>query len=252
MPTTAQTVFRFKQFALTHGPQTLKVTSDSTLFGAWLPIFPQGPILDCGSGTGLLALMVAQRSPNISIHAIEPHSGAYELCKANFNESPWRSRLKVFQYSIEEFASLSTHSGSYSAVIANPPFFINSLERDDTAASSGLNAALHTNANTISVWLKAIYSLLIPNGALYIMLTPNLATNANALAKGLGYHILSNTLVHHSYAHPALRCFLTLQKPADTNNATPLEAYHTLALYLSTGEYTHRVADLLNPYMLKL
>jgi tRNA1Val (adenine37-N6)-methyltransferase len=92
--------FRFKQFSVRQEQSAMKVGTDGVLLGAWVQATEPGCILDIGTGTGVIALMLAQRFPSASVHAIEIETTAYEQALENVANAPFGSRLKVFHASL--------------------------------------------------------------------------------------------------------------------------------------------------------
>ena len=103
----------------------MKVGTDGVLLGAWVPVDGVAAVLDVGTGTGLIALMVAQRQPNAIITAIDIDREACEEASSNFQASPWAGRLSVVHASLQEFARASHEK--YDLIITNPPYFSRSL-----------------------------------------------------------------------------------------------------------------------------
>ena len=115
--------FTFKQFTIHQDKCAMKIGTDGVLLGAWAAITSNpNAILDIGSGTGVVALQLAQRSMAETIDAIELDAGAYEQCVENFEASPWSDRLFCYHASIQEYASEMEEE--YDLIISNPPFFV--------------------------------------------------------------------------------------------------------------------------------
>ena len=114
--------FIFKQFTVNQDRCAMKIGTDSVLLGAWASL-DSNPvsILDIGAGTGILALMLAQRSNAQLIDAIEIDDNAYEQCVENFENAPWSDRLFCYHASLEEF--VEEMEDQYHLIIANPPFY---------------------------------------------------------------------------------------------------------------------------------
>lgn len=114
--------FQFKQFSLDQDQCAMKIGTDGVLLGAWTSI-ENNPfsVLDIGAGTGILALMIAQRSHAEVIEAIEIDDHAYEQCVDNFEQSPWNDRLFCYHASLGEFAE--EIDDTYDLIICNPPFY---------------------------------------------------------------------------------------------------------------------------------
>lgn len=114
--------FVFKQFTLNQNKCAMKIGTDAVLLGAWISI-ENNPltILDIGAGTGVLSLMLAQRSSAETIDAIEIDDDAYEQCVDNFEESPWGDRAFCYHASLEEF--VEDIEEQYDLIICNPPYY---------------------------------------------------------------------------------------------------------------------------------
>ena len=120
--------FRFKQFTVFHNKCAMKVGTDGVLLGAWANLEDCESILDIGTGTGIIALMAAQRS-NAEIEAIDIEKNACLQATENIENSPWPTRINVHNESLQLFAEKTEKK--YSHIISNPPFFCNSLLSDD-------------------------------------------------------------------------------------------------------------------------
>ena len=122
--------FEFKNFVVHQDQCAMKIGTDGVLLGAWSPIHHNPfSILDIGSGTGILALMLAQRSTAQVIEAIEIDEAAYEQCVFNFEQSPWNDRLFCFHASIQEF--VAEMDDQYDLIVCNPPFYQEHYKSND-------------------------------------------------------------------------------------------------------------------------
>lgn len=130
--------FQFKQFAIHQDQCAMKIGTDSVVLGAWTSVEPQPfSILDIGAGTGVLSLMLAQRSDAQVIEALEIDNRAFEQCVDNFENSPWNDRLFCYHASLEEFAEeLSGEAvginDKYDLIICNPPFYSETYKTENT------------------------------------------------------------------------------------------------------------------------
>lgn len=118
------TEFRFKQFTVAHDRSTHKVGTDGVLLGAWVNVAGVRRILDIGTGTGLIALMLAQRTqPGVTIDAVEIGAEDAAQARANVKASPWPDRVHVHHTGIQKYQT----EKKYDLLVSNPPFFTGSL-----------------------------------------------------------------------------------------------------------------------------
>lgn len=115
--------FKFKQFTVYQDRCAMKVGTDGTLLGAWTDVTKSRTILDIGTGTGLIALMLAQRSLTTQITAIDIDIDSVMQAESNVALSPWCDRVKVFCSSLQDF-----NGSGYDTIVSNPPYFVNSLK----------------------------------------------------------------------------------------------------------------------------
>ncbi|MFY0603060.1 MAG: methyltransferase [Flavobacteriaceae bacterium] len=127
--------FQFKEFTIHQDITAMKVGTDGVLLGAWCAVddFPNS-ILDIGSGTGLIGLMLAQRTDAMTIDAVDVDEQAYEQTVQNFELSDWGDRLFCYHSSFQEFAEEMAGEGEeYDLIISNPPFYTDEFETEDAA-----------------------------------------------------------------------------------------------------------------------
>ncbi len=158
--------FRFKQFTILQDKCAMKVGTDGTLLGAWVDISGAEKILDIGTGTGLIALMLAQRSSQqygTFIDAVEIDTDSSIQARENVERSPWSDRVKVENYSIQEYKEFCQKR--YDLIVSNPPFFENALK----ASSLARTVARHTDFLSQTDLLQAAVQLLSPTGRLAVI-----------------------------------------------------------------------------------
>ncbi len=123
-------MFQFKQFTIHQDRCAMKVGTDGVLLGAWTPLERQPyNILDIGTGTGLIALMLAQRCDAEQIDALEIDENAYEQAVDNFENSPWGDRLFCFHAGLDEF--VDEPEDEYDLIVSNPPFYAEDYKTDN-------------------------------------------------------------------------------------------------------------------------
>ena len=155
--------FKFKQFIVSQEKAAFKVGTDGVLLGAWTGTSGVVKILDVGTGTGLIALMLAQKC-SAFITAIEPDKDSFEQAVENFGNSPWANRINVEMVNFQDFFTNNTEL--FDLIVTNPPYFNNSLQNPDKRKSS----CRHTEALASVDILKGASILLSENGKLCLIL----------------------------------------------------------------------------------
>tara|TARA_R110000787_G_scaffold3540_6_gene13808 strand:+ start:1839 stop:2561 length:723 start_codon:yes stop_codon:yes gene_type:complete len=160
--------FHFKEFTIHQDKTAMKVGTDGVLLGAWcsLETYPD-TILDIGSGTGLVALMMAQRSDAMTIDAVEINEEAYEQTVENFEQSDWGDRLFCYHSSFQDFAEeMNEEAEEYDLIISNPPFYTDEFETEDTAR----NKARFTSALLFDELISGAANLLSKVGMFAVII----------------------------------------------------------------------------------
>lgn len=129
----SEEVFHFKQFSILQSGVTWKVGFDGLLLGTWANVNHGTTILDMGTGTGLLALMAAQRNQHALIDAIEIDESSASVASQNFDASPWADRLTIYQGNV--FDAVALIAKRYDVIITNPPFFPRGLKAESSKRS---------------------------------------------------------------------------------------------------------------------
>jgi tRNA1Val (adenine37-N6)-methyltransferase len=200
-------MFRFKQFAIRQDRTAMKVTTDACVLGAWADA-GAGPvrILDIGTGTGLLALMLAQRNPLATVDAVELDPGAAQQAVENMANSPFAGRVRVWPGAVQAFAP----GGVYDRIVTNPPFYTNSLRPPDAARSR----ALHTDDLPATDLLTAISRLLAPAGHWFVLLPPPEMTRLVVQAEAVGLFAFARLDLRHRADMRVLRQVVGLRRGA--------------------------------------
>jgi tRNA1Val (adenine37-N6)-methyltransferase len=240
----ANTHFAFKQFTVQQDKCAMKVCTDACLFGAWSAkkIKTNMPgaenILDIGTGTGLLSLMLAQQSPG-NIHAIEIDATALKQATENFAASPWSYRLKGIHGNIIDHDK----EAYYDFIICNPPFYEDDLKSPDKKR----NAAMHGGELRLNQVLKAIKHNLRPGGYATLMVPFSRLKDIEDISIKAGLHCVTRTNIRHTRNHSFFRTFILLsaikRKPMNPEAIT----IHDLK-----GGYTSSFSELLKDYYLAL
>jgi tRNA1Val (adenine37-N6)-methyltransferase len=233
--------FQFKQFKINQENSSLKVCTDSCLFGAWMAkkienkIIQPEKILDIGSGTGLLSLMLAQKS-KAQIDAVEINENSFLQTKENFNESQWSNKLQVFHCDIRNWSS----NGKYDLIISNPPFFENDLK----SADQNKNLAKHHDGLTFPELLISISKYCNEGGHFAILLPFHRIEFFKKLAKEENFYCQDELLVKQTPAHPFFRGMLLFGTQKENFSSTEITIKN------KEDNYTERFNDLLKDYYL--
>ena len=180
--------FEFKHFRIVQQKSAMKVGTDGVLLGAWTPVRDAPRILDIGTGTGLIALMLAQRS-DAKIDAVEIDRPAFEEAKTNFEQSEWNDRLNLINADFDQLSCLTAES--YDLIVSNPPFFVNSIKTKDAA----LAVARHNDMLSFDQLISGSRKLLNSSGRLCVILPFSSLVEFRESARIAGFYLLSQTTV---------------------------------------------------------
>lgn len=160
-------VFKFKKFSIQQDQCAMKIGTDAVLLGAWANIAQASSILDIGTGTGILALMAAQRNQNAYIDAIEIDNNAAQQAQGNFKNSPWSDRINCYATSIQQY-NVDYPEKQYDAIISNPPYF--ELEKNTAINKRSRQLARTTAALSYDQFLDVAQQNMKPQGQLSLIL----------------------------------------------------------------------------------
>ncbi|MEP6927828.1 MAG: methyltransferase [Ginsengibacter sp.] len=221
----------------------MKVCTDSCLFGAWVAnkieqkmISPK-TILDIGTGTGLLSIMLAQKSV-AQIHAIDIDKKSFAQASENFISSPWSQCLQAFHSDITEWKA----PAKYDLIICNPPFYENHL----LAKDEGRNISKHNMAMRLDDLLFKVKSLLVDDGSLAVLLPWARTKWFENAASANSLFVKEKMEVRQTLQHNYFRTMLLLQNQKVGIRKTELSIKN------NTNEYTHEFIGLLKDYYLYL
>lgn len=173
--------FKFKQFTVKQDRCAMKIGTDGVLLGAWTSV-KRNPfsVLDIGSGTGILSLMIAQRSFAEQIEAIEIDDNAYEQCSENFENSPWNDRLFCYHASLLEF--VEEVEDAFDLIICNPPFYSEGYKTENKPR----DLARFNDAMPFKHIIYAVAHLLAEDGLFSIVIPKKEEDDFVALANTIG------------------------------------------------------------------
>lgn len=156
------THFHFRQFSVQHDRCEMKVGTDGVLLGAWVDLTRAKNVLDIGTGCGLIALMLAQRSAELTIQAVEIDKDAAEQAAENIRRSIWADRINVHNIAVQDYLPQT----QFDLIITNPPYFNRSLEPPNKKR----NTVRHTSTLSYDQLLFAVVRWLLPNGRFSLIL----------------------------------------------------------------------------------
>jgi len=233
----AQDAFHFKQFVVEQEECAMKVCTDACLFGAMIRTADHNRILDIGAGTGVISLMVAQRTAT-PIDAVEVKEETVEQCRGNFARSNWHERLTSYHADIESFAHDATTR--YDLIMSNPPFFrgqLRSQYRDKSIAK-------HDNHLSHSKLLKAVSQLLTPShGHFWVILPPDEAEQFSTQAIFHGLYQAEIIDIIRKAGKPAKRRVMEFLPRQDV-----LPRHESFYICNAENQYSQQFCDLMQPY----
>lgn len=220
----ASAPFHFKDFSIDQPGAVHKVGTDGVLLGAWADISRAASILDIGTGTGLIALMLAQRSnPDTPVTALEilPESAA--CARSNFENSPWQHRLTIVETALQDFYP----QNRYDLVVSNPPFF---SERT-LSPHYEKNMARHTDAMPLRVLADGLSRLVSEQGICCLIMPVKEARMLCELAASNGLFCTEEIQVHGREGKPAERLMIRLERNAGSFSKSMLHVYDKQGSY---------------------
>ena len=235
--------FQFKQFTVAQDRCAMKIGTDGVLLGAWASLenSPES-ILDIGAGSGVISLMLGQRSGAFQIDAIEIEENAYEQAVENFEASPWSDRLFCYHARFDEFVEEMQDEEQYDLIISNPPFFAEDYKSEDL----NRNRARFADALPLSELIQGGNLLLSENGHLDLIIPFSEEEKAIDLAANSGLFPRKITRVKGTANTPVKRSLISFQK----KEITP--ELDELIIEISRHNYTKEYQALVKDFYLKL
>jgi len=234
--------FQFKQFSLEQDRCAMKIGTDGVLLGAWTPI-ENNPfsILDIGAGTGIIALMLAQRSHAEQIDALEIDDDAYEQASDNFENSPWNDRLFCFHAGLDEF--VKEPEDEYDLIVSNPPFY----SEDYKTENDQRDLARFQDAMPFEDLIEAAALLLSENGIFSVIIPFKEEENFLALAEEYELHPIKITRVKGTPTSEIKRSLLAFGR-----NESDTVLSNELIIETSRHIYTPEYIELTKDFYLKM
>lgn len=237
--------FRFKQFSVEQDRCAMKIGTDGVLLGAWTPLKHQPEtILDIGAGTGIISLMLAQRTADMSIfadmEAIELDEDAYEQCVENFENSPWGDRIFCYHAGFDEF--VDEMEEPYDLIVSNPPFYSENV----TSGDASRDIARQNNSLPFEELLVGVAKLLSTNGRFCCIIPHKEETTFLEIAKNLNLFPKKMTRVKGREGSEFKRTLLEL------TNAESVPRISELTIEIERHQYTKEYIDLTKDFYLKM
>jgi tRNA1Val (adenine37-N6)-methyltransferase len=232
--------FQFKQFTVRQERCAMKVSTDACIQGTWTPILPHvRSVLDVGTGTGLLSLMLAQRADNINVDAIEIDEQAAIQAKENIANSVWAQRIPVIQADATSFI----FPDKYDMVICNPPFFNDSL----LGNKQERNIARHTVSLTHKTLIEIFERTLHSNGYASVLLPYTEHQQWALLLAEKGWHVHQQLHIHHR-ANSKINRIVSIcsKQPIEHSLITPLSIYN------NDDTFTPEFTELMRAFYLRM
>jgi tRNA1Val (adenine37-N6)-methyltransferase len=235
-------MFTFKKFSIEQNRCAMKIGTDGVLLGAWAPL-EQNPfgILDIGTGTGIIALMLAQRSTAQQIDALEIDENAYEQATDNFENSPWNDRLFCFHAGLDEF--MEEPEDEYDLIVSNPPFYAEDYKTNNEQR----DLARFQDALPFEDLIEAADLLLSENGILAVIIPFKEEERFMAIAKEFELYPIKITRVKGTPTTEIKRSLLAFKR-------YELPALDSDELIIETArhQYTPEYIELTKEFYLKM
>jgi tRNA1Val (adenine37-N6)-methyltransferase len=203
---TKEKAFHFKQFSLHQDRCTMKINTDGVLLGAWVKVSGAKKILDIGTGTGVIAIMLAQRNQNAQILGVEIEAESAGQAKENMQASPWKNRLLVQQSAIQDFAKFNRES--FDCIVSNPPFFSGGVFSDNENRNNVRHAIKLSHGDL----LQSVKKLLSPGGSFNLVLPYLEGLRFVEMAENYGLFCTSMMEVRGKKGKPVERILLQFEK----------------------------------------
>lgn len=203
--------FNFRNFSIDQSNSPLKVGTDAILLGACIEIAEDTiSILDVGTGTGVVAMILASRFKNVHVSAVEPNEQAFFMASQNFKNAPFAERLTLFSTSIEAFES----NILFDVVVSNPPYFIDGLK----SLNPDMKQAKHLYEHAFFAFIDASLSYLKDSGLFWLILPKPLAETVSKYLCSKGLKQVHKTRFHSNLQKLDIRWVLAFSKNENKPN----------------------------------
>ncbi|RWU03884.1 tRNA1(Val) (adenine(37)-N6)-methyltransferase [Pedobacter chitinilyticus] len=229
-------IFRFKQFEIDQTGCAMRINTDGVLLGTMAKHPDPQRILDIGTGTGVIALMLAQRFPKAQVHAVEIDEQASITAGRNFENSVFNRQLSVHHMPIEQY----NNSDQFDLIVSNPPFFVNDLKN----AEKKKEMARHASDTFFNDLIEKVAALLSPEGCFWVVLPVKQAQDLVEKAKMKGLFLTHLVKLHSDITKPEFRRIVCLEREKSSL------AEKDFMIYESEKKYTKAYELLLKDFFL--
>ncbi len=203
----SQAFFQFRQFCVHHDRCAMKVGTDGVLIGAWPCVEGAQRILDIGSGTGLVSLMMAQRAPQAQVWGVEIDPEAVRQSSENVHSSPFSERVHIVHQDVRDF-----HPDSpFDCIVCNPPFYREHTVSPDT----GRRIARSTSSLPMNTLFDIVKEILTERGCFHVIIPTSLVSDVIAYSLSIGLELIRRCDVHTVQGKDAKRSMLSFSKFSD-------------------------------------
>lgn len=237
----SSSIFRFKQFEIDQDGCTMKVGTDGVLLGAWADVQDAKEILDIGAGTGVIAIMLAQRKSDAVVDAVEIDASACQTAQRNMKNSPFSNRLNSFEEPIQDYAK--TTRKEYDLIVCNPPFFTGGT----LSAQTSRNEVRHTIKLPNGELLSCVRRLLKKDGKFCVILPFIEGLRFKELARNYNFHCSKVTQVKPKKEKSVERLLLQFEK---TNHSEITD--ELIIQFEKRNDFTPDYIDLTKEFYLKM
>ena len=235
-------MFHFKQFSINDDQSAMKVGTDAVLLGAWCPI-DNNPksILDIGTGTGIIALMLAQRTNADQIDALDIDENAFEQATDNFENSIFADRLYCYHAGLDEF--VDDPEDEYDVIVCNPPFYSEDFKTNDASR----DLARFQDAMPFEDLIEAADLLLSEDGIFAVIIPYKEEENFIDLAADFELYPIKVTRVRGSFTSPIVRSLIAFKR-----FEMPVLIADEIVIEINRHEYTNEYIELTKDFYLKM
>lgn len=236
----ANPYFQFKQFTVWHDRCAMKVGTDAVLLGSWVRVEGAKRMLDIGCGSGLIALMVAQRNAEARVVGVEIDQEAASQAAENVARSPWHDRIRIVCQDILEY----TDEEKFDVVFSNPPYFVSSLKCPDKKRAS----ARHADGLSFESLVSKAASLLSENGEFSLVVPSEASHEIKAICLFNKLFLWHETQVVTKRGVEAKRVLLSFRRAIPTEEEVRTDQ---LVMESSPGQYSERYAEMVKDFYLR-